>query len=366
MKVFPVRVIKQRAMNVRRSIGGTLFLLVLTFVGFGATLSDYKDRIESARFNTEELFQNLAKRDADIERELIAEIEKDVPVTETVEWPGGSVETDNGWLRVKLKAFTDEPDRVKRGAILTQISELLLGISVSAGDLDKAAKTTQTKDQDKQKLNEILRREEYQKPEPKGESLFQKWWREFLEWLRRVFPSPDVTPGTSSGLRSLQFGLQILIGIVVIGFLAFAIYKFIPFFRRSFRYRKSKEMKDRIILGERIGADESASGLFSEAEQLAREGNLRAAIRKGYIALLCDLSDRKIVRLARHKTNRDYLRDVRKNENLFEDMNGLTQAYESNWYGLRLAEQADWENFRTRYRQVIADQTPLRKRGDKT
>ena len=116
-----------------------------------------------------------------------------------------------------------------------------------------------------------------------------------------------------------------------------------------------KTKQDRVILGERIGADESAFDLFSEAERLAREGNLRAAIRKGYIALLCDLSDRKIVRLARHKTNRDYLRDVRKDNSLFENMTGLTRNFETNWYGLRSTEPSDWEDFRARYLQTIAN-----------
>jgi hypothetical protein len=96
--------------------------------------------------------------------------------------------------------------------------------------------------------------------------------------------------------------------------------------------------------------------LFGEAERLAREGRLRDAIRKGYIAALCELSDRNIVRLARHKTNRDYLLDVRKTrEGLFENMTGLTGSYERNWYGLRTSELTDWEDFRDRYRQTIAN-----------
>jgi hypothetical protein len=110
-----------------------------------------------------------------------------------------------------------------------------------------------------------------------------------------------------------------------------------------------------VILGERIEADEDASGLFSEAERLARQGDLRAAIRKGYVALLCELSDQKVIRLAHHKTNRDYLRDLRKNETLFENVNGLTHNFERNWYGLRTADESDWEDFRSHYLQTIAN-----------
>ena len=48
-----------------------------------------------------------------------------------------------------------------------------------------------------------------------------------------------------------------------------------------------------MILGEHVSADESAHDLLAEAERLAGEGRLREAIRKGYIAVLCDLADRK-------------------------------------------------------------------------
>ena len=169
----------------------------------------------------------------------------------------------------------------------------------------------------------------------------------------KIFPNPEITPGVESGAGSIRFGLQIFIYALFIGLAGFLIYRFAPFFKRRFGRKSKKAKHDRVILGERIGRDESAADLFSEAERMARDGNLRGAIRKGYIALLCDLSDRKIVRLARHKTNRDYLRDVRKDNDLFENMSGLTRNFESNWYGLRAAEQADWEDFRSLYKQTL-------------
>ena len=162
-----------------------VFVGFLSLTAFAASLADYKERIESARYSADELFQNLDNADADLEREIIAEIEKGIPATEKIEWKGGDVETDNQWLGARLREFSAEPNRSNRGAILTGISERLLAVSETVGDLDAAIASTQTKDQDKQKLAEILRREEYQKPQVKEESLFQKWWREFLEWLAK-------------------------------------------------------------------------------------------------------------------------------------------------------------------------------------
>ena len=80
---------------------------------------------------------------------------------------------------------------------------------------------------------------------------------------------------------------------------------------------------------------------------------LRGAIRKGYQALLCELSDRKVIGLARHKTNRDYLRDLRKRTDIIENVGGMTSNYERSWYGLRAAKAEDWEEFRVRYHETI-------------
>lgn len=330
-------------------------ILVLSASIFAATPADYKKRIDSAKRGVEQLFTDLADGDSVVERDSIAEIERLIPSNEKIEWPGGDVETDNKWLRARLTDFVAAKDKAERGAILTGIGERLEAISEAAGGLARAVDSEQTKDQDKQKLVEILRRSEYQKPEAKDRSMFQKWLDAIKDWLSKFFPRPQLEPGASPGMGSLQFGLQILVYAIVIGLIGFLIYKFAPGLAGRFGDRKKKQKQDRVILGEIIGADESASDLFSEAEKLAREGNLRGAIRKGYIAVLCDLSDRKIVRLARHKTNRDYLRDVRRDNTLFDNMTGLTRSFEINWYGLKAAEPADWEDFRERYRRTIAD-----------
>ena len=184
--------------------------------------------------------------------------------------------------------------------------------------------------------------------------MFQKWIDRFLNWLANVFPKPSEVPAVNSDFVWLKFILQIVICALVIGLIGFLIYRFAPFLVGKFSGRNKEKKTVRVILGERIGADESGSDLFDEAEELARVGNLRAAIRKGYIALLCELSDRKVIGLARHKTNRDYLRESRKRADIFENMNGLTFNFERNWYGLRPATAADWEDFRDRYRQTIA------------
>ena len=332
---------------------------VIVIVAFAAhaiasSLADYQKRIESAELISKELVEIVANDDKEFEMEKIKELRGLVPNSEKIDLPAGSVETDNSWLATDLDQFAAEPNTGKRVATLTAISERLAAISGSAKELNSAISGERTKDQDKQKLADILQRPEYQKAQPKEESLFQRWWREFMEWLARVFPRAPISPGTASSFESLKLGLQILVFAIVIALVGFLVWRFVPFFSRRFRGRTRKEKHDRVILGERVGADESAADIFSEAERLAGEGDHRGAIRKGYIALLCELGDRKVVRLARHKTNRDYLSDVRKRDELFEDMTGLTGNFERSWYGLRLAQADDWEEFRERCHKAIS------------
>jgi hypothetical protein len=114
----------------------------------------------------------------------------------------------------------------------------------------------------------------------------------------------------------------------------------------STRRKKKRAEEARVVLGERLAPDESAADLIAEAERLARAGDVRAAIRKAYIAVLCELGDRKLIRLAQHKTNRDYLMSVRDRAELYGALTPLTHGFERHWYGFAPASASDWEQYR--------------------
>ncbi len=289
-----------------------------------------------------------------VDRQKAAEIRKLIPRTESIEWQGGSVETDNDWLHVELDKYADDFDSAKRAAIRKSISERLEALANVVAETKAATAGDHSKDEDKRKLAEILQRGEYQKPVEADESLFQRLKRKFLEWLVSMFPKMDRQPQeTSPGLTSLAFVLQLLLYLGLAAGIIFLIYKFLPHISGRFKKRTGRKKSDRVILGERIADDLSSSDLFAEAERLARDGELRLAIRKGYIALLCELSERKAIGLARHKTNRDYLRDLRSKKDLFENVLGLTGSFERHWYGSQASEMQDWEEFKTLYRRTL-------------
>lgn len=338
-------------------------LLFLPLSGFAKTLAEYGTSIKSAEDSTQDLIDYVddvldeGEKDLEYEREALASIRKTLPATEKVEWEGNSIDTGNQWLEAKLKAFEEESkDWKTRRMILMEISERLSAIEANIKQFENPLLSDRSKDEEKRKLAEILRRPEFQKPEEQQESWFERIQRKIREWFDEKFPRPKIPEGAKQGFQSISFGLQILLYAVVLGFIAFIIYRFAPFFADRFRRREKEEKGERIILGEKLSAEEDAQTLFDEAEALALNGNLRGAIRKGYIALLCELSDRKIIGLAQHKTNRDYLRDVRKKRELYQNMNGLTNSFERHWYGFDNVNETDWNEFKQIYRQAISSE----------
>lgn len=342
--------------NLARGAALLTLVLVLGTITPAATIDSYKMKVEAAREAAIRLEYSLqdGEQNESLKREFVAQIGRDFPVSERIEWQGGTVETASGWLLDKIHTLEGETDLEKQLSITVELREYLSAISFKLAELDAAATSDQTKDRDKQKLAEILRREEYQKPQQKQESVFQRWLRAFIEWLENLFPKPSGPSQGFSGLGVLTVLLQVLLYAVLLGLLAFLVYKIAPLlFPKLRRTRKPKKKKERVILGEQLSEDATAGDLFAEAEKLAREGNLRGAIRKGYIALLCDLNDRKVIGLARNKTNRDYLRDVRSRSELHPRMKAVTDSFERHWYGFQESADEDWARFRDDYKEAI-------------
>lgn len=345
-----------------RKHASRFIFLVLIFCAFSsaaraASLTEYKKKIHRTK---ETLYVLLYADEGESEAEILKteesalkQLRANLLTSEKVEWKNDSVEIDNGWILESLKAFDNEKDSTKRRVILNGISERLGAIEIKIEELEKAAAIERTKDEDKQKLAEILRRAEYVKPAEKKESIIRRIWRELKEWIDSHFPKAQMGEPSPGIFESFSFVLQIIIFAVAAGIIGFLLYRFAPFLRQRFKGRVKKDNGARVILGEQLAADETSQNLFDEAEKLAREGNLRAAIRKGYIAFLCELSDRKIIGLAQHKTNRDYLRDVKNRAELHQNMKGLTGSFERHWYGLSSTDEADWEEFKNGYKKAV-------------
>ena len=173
----------------------------------------------------------------------------------------------------------------------------------------------------------------------------------FLKWLEALFPKPKpMSPGRAGIFSQIA---QIFVIVLALAVIAYVLKLFLPRMRRARRSKKKEKQTARIVLGETLRPDQSANDLLAEAEALARRGDLRAAIRKAYIALLVEMGDRKIISLAQHKTNYDYLRAVRGNQPLYGNVKQLTDSFERHWYGFASATETDWDAFRSIYHRAL-------------
>lgn len=343
-----------------------------------ASLAEYRQKVEDAQLSLEalaELCEGLAEaggesdtlesedgEDASLpfpeaQEETLAEVRQLLPAREQVEWGGSLVEADNGWLQQDLRGYEVESAKGAtsyrmRAARLREIAERLRALEVRLEESEQgaAARPARDKDAEKGRLANILSRPEYNREVAEGGAL-QRLIEQFFRWLSDLFPDmAPVRPGASPGVSRASQIFVIALGVLV---LALVVWKFWQ--RRARRVKKKRPREPRVVLGERLEPDQTAADLLTDAERLARAGDLRGAIRKAYVALLCELGDRRVIRLAQHKTNRDYLQAIRAaaSPRLYTEMLPLTFNFELHWYGLQAAEESDWKDFHQRCRQVL-------------
>jgi hypothetical protein len=338
---------------VRFLFTGTI-LLLLTQAVFATTVSEYHKRIRQGVTALDSLVQSDESEDASAYERRLAETLDSLrillPEIETVSWNGGTFKVDDTWLHQALDKYKTAA-MAEREALLKDVAERLQAIDERLAEIEKPTSgASENKTEESRKLAEILQRPEYAR-KVNQESALSRLIDRFLKWLRSLLPKPK--PISSGGATVVSNAAQVVVIALALGVLAFVLKLFLPRLLRSRRPKKKRKEKARIVLGERLEPDQSAVDLLSEAEALARRGELRAAIRKAYIALLVELGERKVISLAQYKTNRDYLRAVREVEPLYGNVKQLTDSFERHWYGLAQASETDWLAFRSAYKQAL-------------
>lgn len=333
------------------------FLLLLLFASVvrAVPLDSYHRQIKQAVTALDTLAQTdeteTAEAYAKREEETIDAVRRVLPRSETVEWEGTSVGVDNSWLHQELEKY-GKAKSLERIDMQRRMKERLQAINeriteISGGGLA----VSNDKAENSRRLREILARPEYARA-TKQPNAITRLLQQFMKWLESLIPKPkNLSPGTAGLFSKIA---QIFVIALAIGVLAFVAKLFLPQLLRSRGTRRKKEKAQaRIVMGERLDPDQTSVDLLAEAEALARRGELRAAIRKAYIALLLELGDRKIISLAQYKTNRDYLRAVRNIEHLYGNVKQLTDSFERHWYGVAQATETDWLAFRSAYNQAL-------------
>ncbi len=346
-----------------------LLFLIFNITTFSATLSEYKESIQTAivelGYITYSDVEYTATEKLAEEKESLLVVRNDLLKISKIDGSNFDVETENAWLKQKLTDFEKLPtNNETRLKPINEAIERLNALVIKINEVEKQTISSRSKDEDKQKLDEILNRPEFQKAQEKVEkpekekSAFEKWIEEIQKKIADFFaslmpqnPLPNVSSGGMQGVANFLQILVIGLALAIIGYL---VYRFLPYFSKFRRVKKQKR-ESRVILGETIFANQDSTDVFAEAENLAKSGDTRGAIRKGYIAVLCGLSDKKIIGLEQHKTNRDYLFDLRKRDGILNNMRFLTNSFERHWYGFDTASDADWQDFRAKYKSMESE-----------
>jgi hypothetical protein len=337
----------------RRSVAGVVVLLAVLFAGparaAAIPIDHYQARLRQVVNDLVKLVQvDKDWNDRDFQNRVLQTIEyihRALPEHLTVEADADVCNVDNSSLHKSLEELKKLPAGEQFQKI-DQITQTLRAIEERITERQSTVHLDQSKDQAKSKLESILARPEYA-TEQRGPNALSRLFRDFIRWLQNLLPKRrNVDPGRVDLISLIA---QIVVIGIALAVLAYVAMNLLRRFGRTRRTKKPRKKEARIVLGERLEPDATATDLLSEAEALARRGDLRAAIRKAYIALLVELGDRKMISLAQHKTNRDYLNSVKSIPPLHATMRGLTHSFERHWYGFEQATPEDWQEFRSGY-----------------
>ncbi|MCO6511667.1 MAG: DUF4129 domain-containing protein [Aridibacter famidurans] len=336
-------------------------LLLCVSIVSAKTVEEYREEVTHLREDFAALLTPVPGEDpAERERfegEVFAEVREFVNDRDTVSVEGSEIEADNRWLLEKIDEYrASSRSDEERSAILSAIYERLGAIENKLYELQRASGEPLAKDQTKQKLSDILNGEEYRRAgDEADQSIFARFMKWLEDWFRYLFPPRETAPEPLStpDLGALGYTLQILLYGLVIALVGYLIYRFGPRLLKRTRSNEGAEKNERVVLGEKIDAGVTTEDLFSEAEKLVREGRMREALRKGYIALLFGLGERRAIGLAKHKTNRDYLRELAASGDLHSVVSGLTVQYERHWYGSSETVEEDWRKFAGGYTEAL-------------
>jgi len=345
--------------NIYIRLAAVLLTVLLTVPVDARTLVEYAQEVSHLREDFAVLIGNATgNADEDAERfegEVFEEVREFSADKDPILFNGTEFTPKNGWFLERLNELTagsKAPD--ERINVLYAIYERLGALEGKIIELQEAKEGAPSKDENKRALSEILSREEFsKKPDAGDESLAARILKQLEEWFRYLFPQREPASLPASRPDAFVYVIQLAVYAAAAAVVLFLLIRILPgFLKRRRRARKGKK-EGRVVLGEKIGPDKTVEDLFAEAEALAGEGRLREGLRKAYIALLFGLGEKRIIGLAKHKTNRDYLNDMKKTRDLHSIVTGLTVQFERHWYGTVETGSEDWERFAEGYKEAI-------------
>jgi hypothetical protein len=202
---------------------------------------------------------------------------------------------------------------------------------------------------------------QYMKEDIGSKKFDEKKWKETIgdmnfeekaekEKKEDVKEKEETKNGSGSGFFSLDPNTTRLISFIVI----FCLFAFILYYvaqnTRFNRKKKLKKMTPQDVAAHVENIEElDTDGLLRQALQT---GDLRMAVRIHYLLLLKKLNEVGLIAWKKDKTNRDYLSELYGRNDCYDNVRGLTLAYELVWYGERSVSNESFQRLSGEFESV--------------
>jgi len=320
-----------------------LTLILAAEASAAATLLNYEHRVVRAAEQIERI-----KADKDYGEEGVSYIKRLLPRSEQIEFEGRETSADNTWLYVLLDSYAAEKDPQQRTARLNEAVGRLRALDAHLRRADAAASSEVADPRDK--IREILSRPAYQPEQETAVGAFVK------KVLRRVRGFVGEVYYALTRLLERLFGASAnggwISNLVLIVVLAAAVIVAARLAKRL-RRPQNKRKKTRLVLGEEIAADGTSRELAEAGLAAARAGDFRTAVRKLYVSLLYELSERHLIELEDSATNHEYLSKASRLSGLAGPMRYLTDRFDYVWYGMFPSSEDDFAAYLARYEEAM-------------
>lgn len=171
------------------------------------------------------------------------------------------------------------------------------------------------------------------------ESIFAK----FLKWLDKALNTLFGNVDTPNTFKYTEIIIKLFV-ILLVGFLLyFIITKLFLKEGNIFFSKKNKKLK---IVTEDLHENIHDINFEKTIAEYEAKSNYRMATRYQFLSLLKKLSDQKLIDWNIEKTNRDYSREL-KNDDQKKQFNRLTYIFENVWYGEIELDQSRYESFKS-------------------
>ncbi len=188
-----------------------------------------------------------------------------------------------------------------------------------------------------------------------------RWIGKVMDWLEELLPATEPvkeTPGVS--WTSLVRKLLLVLLVVLSCLLA-------VFFRRTWKRRRLPERaiatesipSEPDLNDDRVEADElPANRWLTLAKEMVEKGDFRLALRAIFLAILAHLAKHEMITIAKHKSNRDYERELYRRahhqQSLLDIFSRNVSVFDRSWYGKHDVTKEDLKLFTANQERIMS------------